>query len=375
MRRALLALGLLLACAVPSIAQVQPISLPGYQFFDDDGSPLAGGKICTYSAGTTTPLATYTDSTGSVLNTNPVILDSAGRATIWFGAFSYKVVVRTPGTDSTCSTGSVIRTDDNIPGAGQSVASNAWSSVTAATNSNAGTFAMSGNTLDVSGATIKVTHGAGTAPTTSAILGYDDTANKWVFGQNGATVSFGLASASACSAKNWVSTPATAIAVASCTQPAVADLSDTKTGTGDVVLATNPALTSPALTTPTIGGTTITNVPVMAWSGYGTVAAGVLDNGLNPIDTISAITILNFRVYMQTAPVGCSVLPSVQLYDETAASAISSIAMGNGTGTYLANVNSNVAASHILDFRTSGSTTGCSTAPDGFSFAVTYRMQ
>lgn len=43
---------------------------------------LAGGKIQTYEAGTTTPLATYTDLAGSSANTNPVILDSSGMAVI-----------------------------------------------------------------------------------------------------------------------------------------------------------------------------------------------------------------------------------------------------------------------------------------------------
>lgn len=57
--------------------------MPVMQFFDDNGDPLSGGKVYTYEAGTTTPLATYTDETGGTANTNPVILDSAGRANIW----------------------------------------------------------------------------------------------------------------------------------------------------------------------------------------------------------------------------------------------------------------------------------------------------
>lgn len=43
---------------------------------------LSGGKIQTYEAGTTTPLATYTDLAGATLNANPVVLDSSGMATI-----------------------------------------------------------------------------------------------------------------------------------------------------------------------------------------------------------------------------------------------------------------------------------------------------
>jgi hypothetical protein len=57
--------------------------LPKLQFFGTDGLPLVGGKLYTYAAGTTTPIATYTDHTAANLNTNPVILDSAGQAGVW----------------------------------------------------------------------------------------------------------------------------------------------------------------------------------------------------------------------------------------------------------------------------------------------------
>lgn len=65
------------------------------QFFDANGNPLAGGKLYTYAAGTTTPLATYTDSSGGTPNTNPVILDSRGEASIWLGVASYKLKLTT----------------------------------------------------------------------------------------------------------------------------------------------------------------------------------------------------------------------------------------------------------------------------------------
>ena len=48
----------------------------GMQFFDNDGNPLNGGKINSYAAGSfSTRLTTYTDSAGSVPNSNPIILD------------------------------------------------------------------------------------------------------------------------------------------------------------------------------------------------------------------------------------------------------------------------------------------------------------
>ena len=51
----------------------------GAQFFDDNGTPLAGGKLYSYSSSTTTLLATYTTSAGTVANTNPIILNAGGR--------------------------------------------------------------------------------------------------------------------------------------------------------------------------------------------------------------------------------------------------------------------------------------------------------
>jgi len=66
---------------------------PKIQFFDDNGDPLAGGKVYTYEQGTTTPLATYQDEAETTPNTNPVILDSSGRALIWLGSADYTFVI------------------------------------------------------------------------------------------------------------------------------------------------------------------------------------------------------------------------------------------------------------------------------------------
>lgn len=68
---------------------------PKLQFFGTDGLPLVGGKLYTYAAGTTTPLASYTDHTGNTANTNPVILDSNGEADVWLPeTTSYKYVLK-----------------------------------------------------------------------------------------------------------------------------------------------------------------------------------------------------------------------------------------------------------------------------------------
>ncbi|MHB8654750.1 MAG: hypothetical protein ACYDA9_12820 [Terriglobia bacterium] len=105
--------------ALPSQAQVSVgfLPVPKGQYFGATGAPLSGGKVCTYAAGTNTPLASYTDSTGSVPNANPVILDSGGFASIWLQTGkSYKISVYTAGTDNTCNTGLLQWTLDGVNG-------------------------------------------------------------------------------------------------------------------------------------------------------------------------------------------------------------------------------------------------------------------
>jgi hypothetical protein len=50
------------------------------QFFDNTGNPLSGGKLYTYTAGSTSlPKPLYYDSTLTIPSTNPLILDASGR--------------------------------------------------------------------------------------------------------------------------------------------------------------------------------------------------------------------------------------------------------------------------------------------------------
>jgi len=84
----------------------------GFQFFTILGQPLAGGKIYTYQAGSSTPLATYTDNTGNTANANPIILGTDGRPAteIWLTyGYNYKFVLK-DANDTT------IQTYDNLYG-------------------------------------------------------------------------------------------------------------------------------------------------------------------------------------------------------------------------------------------------------------------
>ena len=79
---------------------LSPIAGAGWQFFDNNSNPLSGGKLYTYEAGTTTPEATYTTSSGSTAHTNPIVLDSAGRVSgsseVWLtDGQPYKFILKT----------------------------------------------------------------------------------------------------------------------------------------------------------------------------------------------------------------------------------------------------------------------------------------
>ena len=101
---------------------LSPVGGVAAQFFDNNGVPLAGGKLYTYAAGTTTPATAYTSSQGVTAWSNPIILNSAGRVSgsgeIWItdGAI-YKFVLET-------STGVLIATYDNIAGDGAVIVQN-----------------------------------------------------------------------------------------------------------------------------------------------------------------------------------------------------------------------------------------------------------
>lgn len=77
------------------VRAVTPIPFVKARFFDRCGKPLAGGKVYTYFANTTTPKVTYKDPYGLTPNTNPIVLDAAGEADIYLdGTYRIRITDR-----------------------------------------------------------------------------------------------------------------------------------------------------------------------------------------------------------------------------------------------------------------------------------------
>lgn len=81
------------------------------RFTNSAGAPLVGGTLSTYDVGTNNPRTTYQDAAATTPNTNPIVLDARGEATVfWSGA--YKVVLKD-------ALGATIWTVDNVLSADQ----------------------------------------------------------------------------------------------------------------------------------------------------------------------------------------------------------------------------------------------------------------
>jgi len=66
----------------------------GDQWFDDKGKPLSRGKLYFYESGTGTAKATYSNSAMTIANSNPVVLDAAGRQSDIFFEGAARLVIQ-----------------------------------------------------------------------------------------------------------------------------------------------------------------------------------------------------------------------------------------------------------------------------------------
>jgi len=262
---------------------LSPLAGAGWQFFDNNGIPLAGGLLYTYSAGTTTPLATYTTVSGSVANSNPIVLDSSGRLSneLWLTVgYGYKFVLKDANAN-------LIGTYDNIP-------SNAPSP-----------FANDANSI-------------------SYEQGYTPTAGAFIVGQSYQIASIGTTNfVSIGAASNTVGINFTATGVGSGTGTAklsrsvqnrlqdsvsVLDFGADPTGTVDSSAAFTAAVTASGVVFVPVGNYLI-NSPIALDSSplYATMIIGATESHIGGYDCVTKINLINNTQYFAAIGYDCTI--------------------------------------------------------------------
>ncbi len=227
------------------------------QQLDANGDTLSGGKIYTYLAGTTTPVATYTDNTGATPQANPIILNTLGlpASPVWvLGGQSYKLVVKT-------SADVTLRTIDNVSGindASNTATADQWQSyANTATYINATSFSVAGNQTSTfeQNRRVKTVNTGGTVYSTISSSSFGAGITTVVLTNDSGSLDSGLSSVSVglLTASN-PSVPATYL----------------KTADAATTYATKAAIQDQTYTAFTTAGTApnFTLTPSPAWSSY-----------------------------------------------------------------------------------------------------------
>jgi hypothetical protein len=165
------------------------------------GAPASGYKLWTYVAGSATLVTTYTTSAGSVAQSNPIVLNSAGFPTtgqIWVTEGTSTKIVFTDASDV------VIKTEDNIPGVNDAaLTADEWVSGPTPTFVSTTSFTLVGDqttTFHV-GRRVKTTNSGGTIYSRISATAYTTLTTVTVVNDSGvldsglSAVSYGLLSA------------------------------------------------------------------------------------------------------------------------------------------------------------------------------------
>lgn len=97
-----------------TVATVMPF-VPAQWFTSAGDAVLSGGQLWFYEVGTSTPKTVYADYEAVTPLSNPVILNAAGKATVFLGSGGYKVVLRD-------ALGAILDTVDGVFGSGGTAA-------------------------------------------------------------------------------------------------------------------------------------------------------------------------------------------------------------------------------------------------------------
>jgi hypothetical protein len=132
-------------------AQVAPSPYIPSTFFDNSGRVCSGCLLYTYNANTTTPLITYQDAAGTVPNSDPIVLNAAGRATIFLTSAAYTLLLTDRFNATIWSIDGVTASDLSILAANNVwTGTNTWQSTSTfngPTNFNVGFTSLGPNTL------------------------------------------------------------------------------------------------------------------------------------------------------------------------------------------------------------------------------------
>lgn len=312
------------ALAIPACAQTTPIQNPHMVFNDVTGLACSGCSLYSYAAGTTTPQATYTDSTGATQNTNPVILGQDGgpltpggsSGAIWMSNLSYKFVLVN-------ALSQTVFTVDNVGGGGAFPCGPAYS-IQAANSSVTGFTCDSTITINTTAHSLNV----GTLPTNHVTIGALGTPTAWTFDTTspstaltslgGGTVNTGII--------NQIAVyPATGTAISgSNALPAGITAVTQSPSTNNTTVATTAYVAAPGAITPTslkvgtgVAMTTNQGTGTAVQHSTGTTATGhtaTFDANGNTVDaqvtgvlTVSAQSLASNTCYTQTATMTGSV--------------------------------------------------------------------
>jgi hypothetical protein len=166
---------------------------------DSNGDPAVGWTITSYTAGSTTPQATYQDANGNTAHANPLTLNARGEpsAPIWLTAgVTYDLVLKN-------SSGSIIRTVEDVTGVNDTTTSvDQWVSGPTPTYVTATSFTVAGDQTATftAGRRLKTTNTAGTIYSTVISSAYSASTTVTVENDSGtldsglSAVSYGLLS-------------------------------------------------------------------------------------------------------------------------------------------------------------------------------------
>lgn len=345
---------ILLLFAAGAQAQVSPLQGTGFtQWFDNSGSPLVNGVLYFFQAGTSTQQATYTDSTGTILNPNPLPLTTGGRVNAWLTTANfYKIVLCLQNDGAFCAAGDILASADQVPGG--SAGGGSGSCATGCTG-----FFISGTASPATSGTLRLASGDSTCwrnAAGSANLCWSKDSNDLLSWAGGSFKLPEVGAPAGVAAFDILWADSTAHRLKGINNGGSAAqyvLSGNDIGTTDNVTAlhfgaTQETLSSTAPTTNQFlqwNGTNIVGSSpqfIFGSSGNSGLSLGsgsvvcALNTGVEACERVIlslAHTLVRFTYSVATSPAGCTTSPVIGIKDVTSGTTLASATIANGAST------------------------------------------